>query len=205
VIHEGLPVGRRGPDPEQARAVSVLLHGRGRDVEDVLSLADRIGDPEVAFLAPAARDGTWYPQSFLAPLEDNEPYLSSALDVVDQLLGTLGDRERVVLGGFSQGACLAAEYALRHPRRYGGLLLYTGGAIGPPGTTWPARGSFAGTPAYLGTSDPDDWVPPERVRETAGLLRAQDAQVTLQVFPGMDHLVNDEEIAAGRELLSGCG
>jgi predicted esterase len=204
VIHEGQPVARRGPAPEAARAVVVLLHGRGRDPEDVLSLADRIGDPDVAFLAPAARGDTWYPQSFLAPLPDNEPYLSSALGAVDALVHGV-DAERLVLGGFSQGACLAAEYALRHPRRYGGLLLYTGGAIGPPGTRWPDRGSFAGTPAYLGTSDPDAWVPVERVRETAAQLRAQGAEVTLEVFPGMDHLVNDREIAAGRALLSGCG
>jgi phospholipase/carboxylesterase/glyoxalase family protein len=204
VIHEGQPVARRGPEPEAARAVVVLLHGRGRDPEDVLSLADRIGDPDVAFLAPAAQGNTWYPQSFLAPVPENEPYLSSALGVVDALVHGL-DAERLVLGGFSQGACLAAEYALRHPRRYGGLLLYTGGAIGPPGTTWPARGSFAGTPAYLGTADPDDWVPVERVRETADLLRSQDAEVTLEVFGGMDHLVNDQEIAAGRELIRGCG
>jgi predicted esterase len=204
VIHEGQPVARRGPEPEAARAVVILLHGRGRDPADVLALAERIGDPDVAFLAPAARGTTWYPQSFLAPLPENEPYLSSALGVVDALVHG-ADAERLVLGGFSQGACLAAEYALRHPRRYGGLLLYTGGAIGPPGTTWPARGSFAGTPAYLGTADPDDWVPVERVRETAALLRAQDAEVTLDVFGGMDHLVNDEEIAAGRALISGCG
>jgi predicted esterase len=205
VIHEGLPVARLGPDPADARAVCVLLHGRGRDTADVLALGERMGVSDVAFLAPAARGNTWYPQSFLAPLGANEPHLGSALGVVDALLGTLGELERVVLGGFSQGACLAAEYALRHPRRYGGLLLYTGGAIGPPGTQWPARGSFAGTPAYLGTSDPDAWVPVERVRETAALLRAQGAEVTLQVFPGMDHMVGDAEIAAGRALLSGCG
>jgi phospholipase/carboxylesterase len=204
VIHEGRPVARRGPAPEAARAVVILLHGRGRDPDDVLALADRIGEPDVAYLAPAARDNSWYPQSFLAPLPDNEPYLSSALGVVDALVHGF-EAERLVLGGFSQGACLAAEYALRHPRRYGGLLLYTGGAIGPPGTSWPPRGSFAGTPAYLGTADPDDWVPVERVRETADLLRAQDAEVTLEVFGGMDHLVNDREIAAGRELIRACG
>jgi phospholipase/carboxylesterase len=201
VIHEDQPVARRGPDPADARAVVILLHGRGRDTDDVLSLADRIGDPEVAFLAPAARENSWYPQSFLAPPAENEPYLSSALGVVDALVRE-HHPERLVLGGFSQGACLAAEYALRHPRRYGGLLLYTGGVVGPPGTTWPSRGSFAGTPAYLGTSDPDAWVPVERVRETADLLRAQAAEVTLEVFAGMDHLVNDEEIAAGRELVA---
>jgi predicted esterase len=205
VIHEGQPLVRRGPSVEDARAVCVLLHGRGRSAEDVLSLADRIADDEVAFLAPEARDGSWYPQSFLAPLVDNEPWLSSALGVVEALMTSLGDHSRVVLGGFSQGACLAAEYALRFPGRYGGLLLYTGGFIGPPGTVPPRMGSFDGTPAYLGTSNPDDWVPADRVRETSDALTALGAEVTLDIFEGMDHLVNDDEIAAGRALLSGCG
>lgn len=200
MIHEGQPVGRRGPAVEEARAVCVLLHGRGRDVEDVLALADRIALDDVAFLAPAARDHTWYPQSFLAPVEENEPFLGSALGVVDGLLGAF-DRSRVVLGGFSQGACLASEYALRHPGRYGGLLLYTGGFIGPPRTEPPRRGSFDGTPVYMGTSDPDDWVPVWRVRETATVLSELGADVTLDVFEGMDHIVDDAEIAAGRELL----
>jgi phospholipase/carboxylesterase len=201
VIHEGMPVGRRGPEPASARAVVVLLHGRGSSPEGVLELADRLGEPDVAFLAPAARGGTWYPQSFLAPFADNEPYLSSALGVVDGLVHSVGDATRLVLAGFSQGACLASEYALRHPQRYGGLLLYTGGVLGPPGTTWTPRGTFAGTPAYLGTADPDDWVPVERVRETAALFAAMDAVVSVDVFPGMGHLVNEQEIAAGRALL----
>jgi phospholipase/carboxylesterase len=205
VIHEGQLVARRGPSVEDARAVCVLLHGRGRDVEDVLTLAARIDDPGVAFLAPAARDGTWYPQSFLAPLAENEPWLSSALGVVEALMASLGDHSRVVLGGFSQGACLAAEYALRHPGRYGGLLLYTGGFIGPQGTVPPRLGAFEETPVYMGTSDPDGWVPAWRVRETAEALEGLGAVVKLDVFAGMDHIVNDEEIAAGRALLSGCG
>jgi phospholipase/carboxylesterase len=201
VIHEGQPLATRGPSVSDARAVCVLLHGRGRDVEDVLSLADRMALDDVAFLAPAARDGTWYPQSFLAPVAQNEPWLSSALGVVDALLGSLGDRSRVVLGGFSQGACLAAEYALRHPGRYGGLLFYTGGFIGPQGTVPPRLGAFEGTPAYLGTSDPDDWVPVWRVRETAAVLEALGAAVQLEVFDGLEHVVDDAEISAGRELL----
>jgi predicted esterase len=196
-----MPVAHRGPAPADARLVCVLLHGRGRDSDDVLSLAERMAVDEVCFLAPAARDRTWYPQSFLAPLAENEPYLSSALGVVDTLLHSLGHLARIVLGGFSQGACLASEYAIRHPRRYGGLLLYTGGALGPRGTVWPARGSFEGTPAYLGTGDPDDWVPVERVRETAALLVEQGADVTAEEFPGLDHGVNDQEIQRGRELL----
>jgi phospholipase/carboxylesterase len=206
VIHEGLPIARRGPEPAAARAVAVLLHGRGRDVNDALSLAARIDDPEVAFLAPPARDRSWYPQSFLAPLEVNEPHLSSALGVVDGLVGELLEggvpAERIVLCGFSQGACLTAEYAYRFPRRYGGLVLYTGGLIGPPGTVWSGPpDALAGTPAFLGTAVPDSWVPVERVRETAVVLEALGAAVTLREYPGMDHLVNDEEIAAGRAML----
>jgi phospholipase/carboxylesterase len=205
VIHEGQPVVRRGPSVEDARAVCVLLHGRGRDPDDVLSLAERIGDPEVAWIAPAAAGNSWWPGSFLAPFAENEPWLSSALGVVDALLHSLGDHSRIVLGGFSQGACLAAEYAVRHPRRYGGLLLYTGGFCGPRGTVPPQHGSFEGAPVYLGTSDPDDWVPVWRVQETSSVLSALGAAVTVDVFEGQDHLVNDAEIDAGRALLSGCG
>lgn len=185
---------------EDARLVCVLLHGRGRDAEDVLSLADRMAVDDVCYLAPAAPGNTWYPQSFLAPVADNEPALSAALAVVDSLVASV-DRARLVLGGFSQGACLASEYALRHPGRYAGLLLYTGGFIGPRGTAAPAVGGFDGTPVYMGTSDPDDWVPVWRVQETADALSAQGATVTLDVFRGMDHLVNDAEITAGRTLL----
>jgi len=111
----------------------------------------------------------------------------------------------VVLGGFSQGACLASEYALRHPGRYGGLLLYTGGFCGPRGTVPPRLDSFEGTPVYMGTSDPDDWVPVWRVHETSSALSELGAEVTVDVFEGMPHLVNDAEIEAGRALLSGCG
>jgi phospholipase/carboxylesterase len=209
VIHEGLPIARRGPEPVAARASVVMLHGRGRNVHDVLSLATRIDDPEVAFLALPARDGTWYPQSFLAPVAGNEPYLSSALGVVDGVVGELlaagVGAERIVLCGFSQGACLTAEYAYRFPRRYGGLLLYTGGLIGPPGTEWTSTATFAGTPAFLGTAVPDPWVPVDRVRETAAVLERMGAAVTLREYPGMDHLVNDEEIAAGAALLRAIG
>jgi phospholipase/carboxylesterase len=201
VIHEGQPVLRRGPSVEDARAVCVLLHGRGRSPEDVLGLAERIALDDVAWVAPAAADNSWWPGSFLAPFAENEPWLSSALGAVDGLVHTLGDLSRVVLGGFSQGACLAAEYALRHPGPFGGLLLYTGGYCGPQGTPAPQVDAFEATPVYLGTSDPDGWVPVWRVRETAAAFTALGASVELEVFEGMDHLVNDAEIAAGRELL----
>jgi predicted esterase len=177
----------------------VLLHGRGRSPEDVLGLAERIALDDVAWVAPAAADNSWWPGSFLAPFAENEPWLSSALGAVDALLHSIG--RPVVLGGFSQGACLAAEYALRHPADYGGLLLYTGGFCGPRGTAAPQVDAFEGTPVYLGTSDPDDWVPVWRVRETAAAFSALGATVQLEVFEGMDHVVCDEEIAAGRALL----
>jgi predicted esterase len=138
----------------------VLLHGRGRSPEDVLLLAERIGLDDVAYVAPAAADHSWWPGSFLA-----------------------------------------AEYALHHPGRYGGLLFYTGGFCGPRGTIPPRLGTFDGTPAYLGTSDPDGWVPAWRVRETSAALSALGASVTVDVFEGMDHHVNDAEIEAGRALL----
>jgi predicted esterase len=201
VIHEGSTVVRRGPSVEDARAVCVLLHGRGRTPEDVLLLAERLGLDDVAYLAPAAAENSWWPGSFLAPIAENEPWRSSALGVVEALLRSLGDLSHVVLGGFSQGACLAAEYALHHPGRYGGLLLYTGGFCGPQGTVAPRLGTFDGTPAYLGTSDPDGWVPAWRVQETSAALSALGASVTVDVFEGMDHLVNDAEIEAGRALL----
>ena len=179
----------------------MLLHGRGRSPEDVLGLAERMALDDVAFVAPAAADNSWWPGSFLAPFAENEPWLSSALGAVDGLLHTLGDLSRVVLGGFSQGACLAAEYALRHPAPFGGLLLYTGGYCGPQGTAAPQVDAFESTPVYLGTSDPDGWVPVWRVRETAAALSQLGAAVQLEVFEGMDHIVNDDEIAAGRALL----
>jgi predicted esterase len=190
---------RRGP--ADAAVTVVLLHGRGRDPADVLELAARMALDDVAFVAPAAEGNSWWPQSFLAPFEQNEPSLTRALAVVDELVAAVPEPSRLVLGGFSQGACLAAEYAVRNPRRYGGLLLYTGGFAGPPGTTPAVPATFGGMPAYLGTSDPDGWVPVERVRETAALLERHGARVTLQVFEGQDHVVNDEEIAAGRALI----
>ena len=198
---------RRGPSVEDARAVCVLLHGRGRSPDDVLSLAERIGDPEVCFVAPAAADNSWWPGSFLAPFAENEPWLSSALGAVDALLHSLGvAASRVVLGGFSQGACLASEYALRHPGRYGGLLLYTGGFCGPRGTVPPRLGSAS-------RRRRSTWAPRTRtagcrlwrVQETSSVLSALGAVVEVDVFEGMDHLVNDAEIEAGRALLSGCG
>jgi predicted esterase len=203
--HKGLPVATRGGPPRESRGAVVMVHGRGRDTEDILSLADRLGEGSLAYLAPAARDGTWYPKSFIAPVEENEPSLSHALEVCDELVKGLVEQgvpqRQLVLAGFSQGACLAAEYAVRNAGPYGGILLFTGGLIGPPGTEWEHPGSFEGTPVFLGTSDVDEFVPVERVRESAEIFEAMGADVTLRVYPGMDHIVNDDEIDLARQIL----
>jgi predicted esterase len=205
--HTGQPVATRGKPLEESRGVAVMIHGRGRDTDDILGVAQRIGDRDFAYLAPAAKDNSWYPYSFLEPIEKNEPYLSSALSVYDELVNGLVERgiprRRIVLAGFSQGACLTAEYAVRHADRYGGILLFTGGLIGPPVTKWERGGSFEGTPVFLGTSNVDEFVPEERVWESARVFERMGANVTLRVYPGMDHVVNDDEIAVAKKILQG--
>ena len=189
--------------------MAVMMHGRGRDTDDILGLADRVGIEDFSYLAPAAHEGSWYPYSFLEPIEKNEPRLSYALELYDEAVNGLLEqgipRRRIVLAGFSQGACLTAEYAVRHADRYGGILLFTGGLIGPPGTRWEYGGSFGGTPVFLGTSDVDEFVPEERVRESAKVFEGMGADVTLRVYAGMDHAVNDDEIAVARNIIRGIG
>lgn len=203
--HRGLPPASAGPPPAVAEAAMVLVHGRGASAESILPLGDEVvrRRPErrrIARLAPRAAGNAWYPRSFLAPIEDNEPWLSSALAALDRLFDDLGAEgvpaERVALAGFSQGACLALEYAIRHPRRFGAVVALTGGLIGPPGTQWGDAGSFAGTPFFLGAGDPDPHVPWTRVEESAETLRKMGAEVTARRYPGLGHTVNDEEIEA---------
>jgi phospholipase/carboxylesterase len=186
--------------------VVVLVHGRHQDAQFMLDLADRLPPLPVSYLALEEPTGQWYPFSFLEPTARNEPQLTSALATVSSLLAWLDDRgygpRSVVFMGFSQGACLLAEYVLRHPDRYGGAVLLIGGAIGPPGTSWDGPATLAGTPIYLGTSDPDDWVPATRVRETAAVLAARGAHVTTQVFPGLGHEVSDLELDAAGRLIA---
>jgi phospholipase/carboxylesterase len=204
-VHRGQPVATRGKSLKESRGVAVMIHGRGRDADDILRVAERIGEESFAYLAPAAKDNSWYPYSFMEPIEKNEPYLSYALEVYDDLVNGLVEKgipkRRIVLAGFSQGACLTAEYAVRHADRYGGVLLFTGGLIGPPGTRWDHEGSFGGTSVFLGTSDVDEFVPEERVRESAEVFEKMGANVTLRVYPGMDHIVNDDEVGAARKIL----
>ena len=194
-----------GRDLADARAAAILIHGRGGSAEGMLELAAAIALEDVAWLAPQAEGGAWYPHSFMAAIESNEPWLSASLDLLDGLLARCGAAglppERVALAGFSQGACLTAEYAARNTRRYGGLVALSGGLIGPPGTPREYAGSLEGTPVLLGCSDVDPHIPVERVHETARVLRSMDAEVDERIYPGLGHTVIDDEIAAARRIL----
>lgn len=204
--HAGQPVLSAGA-PLGASPVVILLHGRGAGPEDILTLASALQRPGVTYLAPSAANRTWYPYSFLADIEKNEPYLSSALSMLSALVAGLEARgvrrDRIVLGGFSQGACLSSEFAVRHAGRYGGVLALSGGLIGPPGTTWRREGSFAGTPVFFGCSDVDAHIPKERVGESAEVFARMGADVTTRLYPGMGHLVNEDEIEAARRVIDG--
>lgn len=196
-----------GRDLADAGAAAILIHGRGGSAEGMLELARAIGVEDVAWLAPQAEDGAWYPFSFMAAIESNEPWLSASLAVVDGLVAHCGaaglPTERVALGGFSQGACLGSEYAARNARRYGALVLLSGGLIGPPGTPRDYSGSLAGTPVLLGCSDVDPHIPVERVHETARVLGSMEAEVDERIYPGLGHTVVDDELEAARAILEG--
>lgn len=183
----------------------IMLHGRNAGPENILELADLLPHSEFTFLAPAAAGRTWYPYSFLTDREKNEPGLSSGLGVIHGLVNEVEragvPRRRVILLGFSQGACLTSEYAVRHAARFGGVVALSGGLIGPPGTTWPYPGGFAGTPVFLGCSDSDAHIPAERVEESAAVFEAMGAAVTKRLYHQMGHLVNADEIAFVRELM----
>ena len=203
--HAGQPVLAYGPPLAGARLAAILIHGRGASADDILGIAHELALPDVAYLAPEAAGHAWYPYSFLAQTEQNEPGLSSALLVIDGLVQHLGQQgippERVVLMGFSQGACLTLEFAARHARRYAAIAGFSGGLIGPPGTARDYPGSFDGTPVFIGCSDVDPHIPVERVRESAEVFRSMGARVDERIYPGMGHTISQAEIDAVRNLL----
>jgi predicted esterase len=205
--HAGQPVRTMGPSPDQARLAMILVHGRGASAEDILGLAREFRQPDVAYLAPQAAGNTWYPYTFLAPIEKNEPALSSALGVLQGLVSRLGEQgvpaERVGLLGFSQGGCLSLEFAARHARHYAAVVALSGGLIGPPGTPRKYSGSAAGTFVFLGCSDVDPHIPFERVQETTEVFRGLGAVVDERIYHGMGHTVNRDEIDAVRMILGG--
>lgn len=204
-LHQEYPPLTFGAPLETARMAVILLHGRGSSAANMLGLAPELGGSDLAYLAPQAANGSWYPFTFLAPLSHNEPFLSAALEAVAALVAQVEaagiPAERIVLGGFSQGACLSSEFVARHPRRYGGLLVFSGGLIGPPGTPRDYHGDLAGTPVLIGCSDVDSHIPLTRVTETAEVLERMGAQVNLQIYPGMGHTINDDELRHARVIL----
>lgn len=204
--HQGLPLAAAGKPLAEARGAVILIHGRGASAESILELAAYLPQPDLAWLAPQAADSTWYPYSFLAPLEKNEPYLSSALARVTEVVALAEAAglppERIFLGGFSQGACLASEFVARNARRHGGLIAFSGGLIGPDGTPRDYAGSLSGMPVFIGCSDVDPHIPLGRVRETAAVLARLGATVDSRIYPRMGHTINQDEMDAAAALLA---
>ena len=204
-IAHGRRVAEAGEPLRTARAAMILLHGRGATAEDILTIAAEVQLPGWAYLAPQAADNAWYPNPFTAPLESNEPHLSAALETVTRVFTQATQTvpvERIVILGFSQGGCLALEWAARNARRFGGVVGLSCGLIGPDGTPRDYAGRFEGTPAFLGCSDTDPYIAKYRVEEAAEAYRTMGADVMLRIYPGMPHLVNEDEIAEIKALVA---
>ena len=203
--HQGQPLRIAGEPVSRAQAAMLMIHGRGASADDILSLANEFDQPGFAYLAPQAAGDTWYPNRFLVPLAQNEPWLSSALAFVGEVLAEINNAgiptERVMLLGFSQGACLALEFAARNAKRYGGLVGFSGALIGPDDAPRDYKGSLAGTPVFLGCSDMDFHVPKERVKESADILKRLGGEVTARLYPNLGHTVNQDEIDFVRNMM----
>lgn len=203
--HRDAPIHYAGKPLGQSPNVMIMIHGRGSNANNILSLAPEFQRPNWTYLAPEAENNTWYPYPFLAPIEQNEPYLSSALALLHNLVLRLADNGvlpmNIVILGFSQGACLASEFAARNAQRYGGIVALSGGLIGPPGTPRDYPGDFLGTPVFIGCSDRDAHIPIERVHETTEVFQSMRANVQERIYPGMGHTVNADELAHVTALL----
>jgi phospholipase/carboxylesterase len=203
-LHSKAAVHHFGEPLATAKGAVVLLHGRGGSAEDVLLLGREMYQPGIAYLAPQAANHTWYPYSFLAPREQNEPWLSSALKLVKGTVQVAIDggipAEKIVIGGFSQGACLSTEFVAANPKRYGGLIAFTGGLIGPEGSPLTQGGDLGGMPAFFGTGDPDPHVPWTRVQESAKIFEAMGARVTVRRYDLRPHTITREELEFGKRL-----
>ncbi len=203
--HQGKPVSKAGASPEEADVAMILVHGRGASADSMLLFADEFDRSNIHYRAIQADRHTWYPNSFLAPREQNQPGISSGLQAIYDELKTLNESgiatKKIMLLGFSQGACLSSEFAARHPQRFGGLAILSGGLIGPEVSLDNYSGSFEGTPVFMGCSDYDPHIPQERVHDTAEILEALGADVTKKIYPKMGHTVNEDEIGHVRQML----
>jgi predicted esterase len=204
--HQGQPVLTTGAPLDSAKAAMILIHGRGASAGGILTLTAEFNRDDFAYLAPQAAGNTWYPNRFIAPLAHNEPFLSSALAAVGDVLAYLDGHgfppDRVILLGFSQGACLALEYAARNARRYGGIAALSGGLIGPDDAPRDYAGSLDGTPVFLGCSDVDFHIAAGRVDHAAAVMEELGGQVTRRLYPDMGHTVNQDEIDFVRDMMA---
>jgi predicted esterase len=203
--HQDGDVLERGPSASEASAAVILIHGRGASAQSMLPLVDEFGVPGVHYVAPQASGHTWYPYSFLQPIENNQPGISSGLQRIHDLITRLEQdgttMEKIMLLGFSQGGCLATEFAARHPARYGGVVGYSGGLIGPDINPGKYEGDMEETPVFLGCSTTDPHIPKERVDETEVVFKKLGANVTKKLYPGMPHTVNEDEIQIVRSMI----
>jgi predicted esterase len=202
--HAGQPLLHSGSPLATAHAAMLLVHGRGASAADIMTVGQELMHPDFAYLAPQAAGNAWYPNPFSAPIESNEPFLSSAMSVLEEVLAKITEHvpyERVILLGFSQGACLTLEFCARHARRYGGVVAFTGGLIGPDGTPRDYSGSFQGTPVFIGSSDVDPHIAKGRVLEAAEVLKRMGAAVTVKLYPNMAHTVNADELHSAAQIV----
>lgn len=203
--HQNLDPVTAGKNPGEAEAAMILVHGRGASAQSILILADELNEPGLHYVAPQASQFTWYPHSFLMPAEQNQPGLNSGLQAIHDLIADLEekgiDKSRIILGGFSQGACLASEFAARHPSKYGGVVAFSGGLIGDSVDANQYEGSMDGTPVFMGCSDVDPHIPVERVDETEQVFKKLGAEVNKKIYPGMGHTVIEDELHHVKNLI----
>lgn len=194
-----------GASLKEADKALIMIHGRGADARDILGLASHFDVPEFALLAPQATGHTWYPYSFMAKPEQNEPWLSSALDLLKEVLDDVAEQgitaENTYFLGFSQGACLTLEFVTRHAQKFGGVAAFTGGLIGDRIKRENYSGDFKGTPIFIGSGDPDAHVPVERVHESARILEEMNAKVHVQIYEGRPHSISPAEIEEAKRLI----
>lgn len=206
-VHQDQPVSESGAPPTRAKAAMILLHGRGATAKGILTLSDDLAQPDVRYLAPQAYNRTWYPYPFTDPVEKNAPWLNSALqkinDLIIQINGEGIATEKIVLLGFSQGACLAQEYAARHPKRYGGVVGLSGGLIGKNLQPQDYTGNLESTPVFIGSGDRDPWFDIERIHQSASIFENLGGDLTKQIYPGKGHTIVDEELKQIRKMIAG--
>jgi predicted esterase len=206
-IHDAQPVYTAGKPLNEAKAAMILVHGRGASAADIMTLANELYHEDIAYFAPEAANSTWYPNSFLNPIRSNEPGISSGIAKIASIVAQIQDEgiptHKIIIGGFSQGACLSSEFVARNPAKYGAVFAFSGGVIGPPGTPRDYPGDLENTPIFLGCSDVDFHIPKERVQESADVFRKMGANVTEKLYPNLGHTINMDEIQIAKTILQG--